>query len=187
MIDRVIASRDLVPTVKSGSRYTSVSTPRDIHQRLVTRASSSDHRDGACRSQLYACGILAGCLEAIALFPLFVLIPGYAAAWALHLFDFRERSLAFRLALSLPLSIALCPIVTYLAGRFGSMFAVYGVYTAAALYSSSSCRGAFATPHTADPAPGDRHRDRLAGHCLYSLIDIQIGDRLHLHHRPRPA
>ena len=123
---------------------------------------------------------LAGCLEAIALFPLFVLIPGYAAAWALHLFDFRERSLAFRLALSLPLSIALCPIVTYLAGRFGSMFAVYGVYTAAALYFVFILPGSLRNCTLRIPRLATVTATVWLVVALYSLIDFQTGDRLYL-------
>src|SRR5437879_2155095 len=77
---------------------------------------------------------IGGCLAGIALFPLFVLIPGYSAAWALDLFSFRQRTTAFRIALSVPLAIAICPIITYLAGWFGSMRLVWAIYAAAAVY-----------------------------------------------------
>jgi hypothetical protein len=76
---------------------------------------------------------LAGSLLAICLLPLFLWIPGYSVAWLLDLFDFRRRTTAFRIALSLPLSIAVCPIATYLLGRFVSMTAVWGFYAAAAV------------------------------------------------------
>ena len=55
---------------------------------------------------------LSGSLRAIYLLPLFILVPGYTIAWLCDLFDFRRRSGSFRLALSIPLSIAICPIVT---------------------------------------------------------------------------
>ena len=71
---------------------------------------------------------LSGSLRAIYLLPLFILIPGYTIAWLCDLFDFRRRSGPFRLALSIPLSIAICPIVTYLLGRVGSMDAVWAFY-----------------------------------------------------------
>src|SRR5262245_58860904 len=74
-----------------------------------------------------------GALRAIAVFPLFVLAPGYVAAWLLDVFEFRGRSLSFRLAFSLVLSISICPILTYLTGRFASMTAVWALYTLSAV------------------------------------------------------
>jgi hypothetical protein len=73
---------------------------------------------------------IAATLGAVCLYPLFVFIPGYLAAWLGDLFDFRRRTLVFRVALSIPLSISLCPILTYLAGRFGSMQVVWLLYAA---------------------------------------------------------
>lgn len=73
---------------------------------------------------------LLATLAAVCLYPLFVCIPGYVVAWLGNLFDFRRRTLIFRIALSLPLSIALCPIAIYLAGRFASMHAVWFLYAA---------------------------------------------------------
>jgi hypothetical protein len=122
---------------------------------------------------------VAGSLAAVALFPLFLVIPGYAVAWALDLFSFRRRTTAFRIALSVPLAIALCPILTYLAGRFGSMHLVWALYGAAAIYVLAVAR---------------RSRDRLTRDmlpfaaiaavwlviALYSMVDIQTGDRLYL-------
>jgi hypothetical protein len=77
---------------------------------------------------------IAGFLLAVAIFPLFIFVPGYAAGWLLDLWAFRRRSALFRAALSVTLSVALCPILTYLAGRFGSMTAVWLMYGAAAAY-----------------------------------------------------
>src|SRR5580704_13655260 len=74
---------------------------------------------------------VVGCLKAISLFPIFVLVPGYAIAWLCDLFEFRRRTAAFRLAVSIPLSIAICPIVTYLLGRFCGMAAVWAFFGAA--------------------------------------------------------
>jgi len=70
---------------------------------------------------------LAGALRAIALFPIFVVAPGYVAAF-LDVFGFRSRSLSFHLALSLVLSISLCPILAYMIGRFVSMAVVWALY-----------------------------------------------------------
>jgi hypothetical protein len=123
---------------------------------------------------------IAGCLRAICLFPLVVLIPGYAIAWLANLFEFRERGAAFRLAMSVPLSIAICPIATFLLGTFCGPAGVWGFYAAAGVgFVFAVVRGprGFAMP---------RER-RFIGVVLTiwlavslaSLIDIQIGDRLY--------
>jgi len=64
-------------------------------------------------------------LAACAVFPLFAFVPGYVCGWALDLFAFRRRTLVFRIALSIALSVALFPSVAYLVGHFGSMKAVW--------------------------------------------------------------
>ena len=113
-------------------------------------------------------------------FPLFIVVPGYVLAWALDLFNFRERTLGFRLCLAAPLSVAVFPIVTYLAGRFISFHAVWTIYAAAAA----------ALPFL---LIRDRTRLRLpAGWgvfalvlgswlviSVFSLIDLQVGERLY--------
>src|SRR5260370_14701606 len=76
---------------------------------------------------------LSGALIAIALFPLFVLIPGYVLANLLDLFDFRNRTSGFQLCLAAVLSIAISPILTYLAARFISLNAALAFYAATAL------------------------------------------------------
>ena len=119
---------------------------------------------------------LAGCLKAICLFPLFVLAPGYAIAWLSGIFEFRQRTTAFRLALSIPLSIAICPIVTYLLGRFCGMAVVWTFYALCAVVFVATLRR-LRVP---------REWRFIAGAlaiwlvvALGSLIDIQIGDRLY--------
>jgi hypothetical protein len=66
---------------------------------------------------------LLGALRAVALFPLFIFFAsGYTAARLLNLFEFRRRTLGFRLALSAPLSISSCPMLVHAsldAGLFG--------------------------------------------------------------------
>jgi len=66
-------------------------------------------------------------LAAIGLYPLLLLVPGYVIGWAADLFDFRQRTPAFRIAFSIPLSIAACPILIYLTGRFASIAAIWAV------------------------------------------------------------
>ncbi|HEV2448706.1 MAG TPA: hypothetical protein VGS58_22390 [Candidatus Sulfopaludibacter sp.] len=123
---------------------------------------------------------LVGCMKAICVFPVFVLLPGYAIAWLFDVFEFRRRTAAFRLALSTPLSIAICPIVTYLLGRFCGMAAVWSFYGAAALV--------FGIAMTRTPR-GYRLPSEIRfvasalaiwlAIALGSLIDIQVGDRLY--------
>lgn len=123
---------------------------------------------------------LAGCLKAICLFPLFVFVPGYAIAWLLDLYDFRRRATAFRLAFSLPLSIGLCPLVTYLLGRFGGITAVWSFYVLAA------CAFLAILIRYAPRLPSSRETRMIFVAAaiwlviaLGSLIDIQIGGRLY--------
>jgi hypothetical protein len=133
---------------------------------------------------------LAGCLMAVALFPLFLACPGYAIAWLLDLFEFRQRTLAFRIALSIPLSVAMCPIVTYLAGRFGSWNAIGVFYAASAVYflvvfarqlrkeiQATGVRTALSVPKELRIFVVISAVWLAA--ALFSLIDIQIGDRLY--------
>jgi len=128
---------------------------------------------------------LSGSLRAIYLLPLFLLVPGYTVAWLCDLFEFRRRSGPFRLALSVPLSIGICPIVTYLLGRFGTMDAVWAFYWAAAL--------GFAAIQVVSLRSGGRlgfgfgKEMRIFGAImaawlvisLGSLIDLQFGNRLY--------
>ena len=67
---------------------------------------------------------------AFALFFLVLVPPGYALGWALDLVSFRKQGAGTRFLLSLPLSIALMPILVYLTGRFAMgwpQFALFGI------------------------------------------------------------
>jgi hypothetical protein len=64
---------------------------------------------------------------ASALFPLFLLLPGYALGWILNVLRFREQTPLICLLLSLPLSLALTPAIIFLMGRALSMQSV-GVF-----------------------------------------------------------
>ena len=123
---------------------------------------------------------LRACAAAFALFPLYVFVPGYVAAWLLDLFSFRRRTLPFRIAFSVPLSISLCPIAVYLLGRFFSMAAVAWLFWAlwlgfvAVLWWGRSFRLRWSSGYLI-PA--------LAALwivlALLSLVDLQIGHRLY--------
>ena len=125
---------------------------------------------------------LMGALRAVVVFPLFVLAPGYVAAWLLDLFEFRGRTLSFRLAFSAPLSISICPILTYLAGRFASMTAVWGFYSLTAI----AFLVLLARERRSIAPLLSRSAVAFAGLlavwlavCLFSMIDLQIGERLY--------
>lgn len=125
---------------------------------------------------------LVATLAAVCLYPLFVFIPGYLVAWLGNLFEFRGRTLIFRIALSVPLSIALCPVAIYLVGRFGSMHAVWLLYAACwigfvpvVLWDFRQRRGLLRI---------DRKWWIFAGIAacwlmlaLFSSVDLQLGDR----------
>jgi hypothetical protein len=59
-----------------------------------------------------------GTIKACLAFLPFVFAPGYVAGWALDLFGFRQRRPILRMTLAVPLSIAICPMLSYLFARF---------------------------------------------------------------------
>jgi hypothetical protein len=64
---------------------------------------------------------LCSSLWAFVLFGLFSFVPGYAVGWMADLLDFRRRTPATRMALSVPLSIGVAPLLAYLTARLGSI------------------------------------------------------------------
>lgn len=126
---------------------------------------------------------LRSTLIAACLFPLFVAAPGYALAWWFDLFEFRNRSWEFRAGLAVPLSISICPILVYLAGRFGTMHAVWGVFG----FLWLACLAALVRGRARLDAADVFRRNRpiltmLALWvivALFSLVDLQLGDRLY--------
>ncbi len=128
----------------------------------------------------YMLADIAGCMAAVCLFPLFVLLPGYAIAWLTDLFEFRRRTLAFQLALSIPLSIAICPAVTYFAGRFGSMTVVWALY-AVSWICAAIVAARRAAHRKISLAPYSRIVVAIfavwAAIAIFSLIDLQVGHR----------
>ena len=126
-------------------------------------------------------GDLCRSVAAFCLFPLFVFVPGYVLAWICNLFEFRHRTAAFQAALSVPLSISLCPIVVYLAGRFFSMavvWTIFGVvwvwFAAIAIRQARKVRGL---------SPSARPFAITAAIwvvlALFSLVDLQWGKRVY--------
>ena len=126
-----------------------------------------------------------GSLIGILLFPLFVWVPGYLLGFAFNLFEFRSRSAAFRVVISLPLAIALCPILTYFAGRFSSLRTTQNLYIVSGL--------ALLALLLFRVGSGQARRLRLPGGSaffgvaiaiwllitLFCLVDLQTGRRLY--------
>ncbi len=64
---------------------------------------------------------LLGVWVGVLLFSLTALLPGYAAGWAFHLFDFRRRLFGSRLVIGVVLSLAFSPIFIYLTALIFSL------------------------------------------------------------------
>jgi hypothetical protein len=75
-------------------------------------------------------------LLAVVLYPLFVMLPGYAIGWLLDLCGFRRRTQPFRLCLAICLSMATCPILIYLVERFGSRNLVWAALAIAWVFAA---------------------------------------------------
>src|SRR5437773_362861 len=63
------------------------------------------------------------------LFALVIFIPGYVFGWLVDVFGFRGRSLLARFAISVPVSVGVCPILTYLLWHW-SITAVWVLHAA---------------------------------------------------------
>jgi len=71
---------------------------------------------------------LAQIFASLLLYPPFLLIPGYLTGWYTKVLSFRARTLPVQVLLGVALSMAVCPIATYLAARFGGFGAVWVLY-----------------------------------------------------------
>jgi hypothetical protein len=71
---------------------------------------------------------LCSSLWAFLLFGLFSFVPGYAVGWMADLVGFRRRTPATRLALSVPLSIGVAPLLAYLTSRLGSIALTWSAF-----------------------------------------------------------
>jgi hypothetical protein len=67
---------------------------------------------------------------AFLLYPAFLLVPGYVLGWLANVLGFRRRGPGLRILLSMTLSVAICPIITYLAARLISFDAVWVLFGA---------------------------------------------------------
>jgi len=124
-------------------------------------------------------------LASFSLFSLAAFVPGYAFGWLLDIVRFRQRTLWFRLTLSIPLSIAIGPILSYLVGQWLSLRAVEAVYGVLCLYVLFlAARGLKSSSHPLLPL--SKAHLKVLGVALIWLIiallmlaDIQIRGRLY--------
>ncbi len=132
----------------------------------------------------YLVSDLTGIQAGFAMFSLVAFFPGYAIGWLTNVFGFRTRLLPFRLAASVPVSLAVAPIIGYTVGRwfgFDVVWLVYAVLSAAAVSSGALRR-------QARPLAGFDFRSlwpfaALIGTWMaiatLSLVDLPIGHRLY--------
>jgi hypothetical protein len=81
---------------------------------------------------------LIGISAGFALFSLLAFFPGYAIGWLTNVLEFRARTLPFRLAASVPVSLAAGPVLGYTVGRWLGLNAVWLVYGALCVAAVSS-------------------------------------------------
>jgi hypothetical protein len=123
-------------------------------------------------------GTLKACLV---LFPL-AFSPGYAVGWALDLFEFRRRRPILRLILALPLTIATCPMLSYLLARFlepGLWVFYIGVFAACVLLLAKEARRTKMWPFSKYIWVALGVVALWGVTALGSLVDLQIGDKLY--------
>ncbi len=111
---------------------------------------------------------------AFLLFSCLTVLPGYTLGWMLNVLRFRQREAQFRFAISVPLSIALGPVLSYFIGRWISLGAAccfYAVLSIAAVHLIVIGRR--------NRLP---HLWLIAAWCVLgtlALSDMQIGRRLY--------
>ncbi|HKN72682.1 MAG TPA: hypothetical protein VJX30_16735 [Terriglobales bacterium] len=123
-------------------------------------------------------GTLKACL---ALLP-FMFAPGYVAGWALDLFEFRQRRPILRLILAVPLSIAICPMLSYLLARFlepGLWVFYIGMFAACALLLAKEVRRAKLWPFSKYIWVALGLMALWGVMAIGSMVDLQIGDKLY--------
>jgi hypothetical protein len=116
----------------------------------------------------------AGISVAFLLFSCLTVLPGYTLGWMLNVQRFRQREADFRLAISVPLSIALGPLMSYFIGRWISLSAACGFYAVLSIA---------AVPLIVIGRRNRRpHLWLIAAWCVLAtlaLSDMQIGRRLY--------
>jgi len=108
--------------------------------------------------------------------------PGYVAGWALDLFEFRQRRPILRLILAVPLTIAICPMLSYLLARFlePGLWAFYIlVFAACVLLLAKEARRAKLRSVSKYIWAALGLIALWGVVALGSMVDLQIGDKLY--------
>lgn len=122
---------------------------------------------------------------AFALFPLVFVFPGYVCSHIIDLFQFRKRLLPARIAIAVMISMAISPIIFFLAYRIGSSTIAFGLI---ALFAAGSIIFFWLDRKIILVSWGDSGSGVtiaiwiIVGWSLiaiFSLVDIQWGNRLY--------
>jgi len=108
--------------------------------------------------------------------------PGYVAGWALDLCEFRQRRPILRLSLAVPLSIAICPMLSYLLARFlePGLWAFYiFVFAGCALLLAREARRAKLRSVSKYTWVALDLMALWGVVAIGSMVDLQIGDKLY--------
>ncbi len=129
-------------------------------------------------------------LKAFAVFTFFMVAPGFVAGWLSDACGFRNGSLLRRAALTVPLSIAVLPIVVYLPWRFFTVRTAWLIAAAIGVaFLSIVAKGLLAAARTPGAFRCDRRRAWAVGAVaivlwlaigLGSLLDLRFGNKLYL-------
>ena len=111
-----------------------------------------------------------------------MLAPGYVIGRLMNLFEFRQHRFALRLVLALPLSIAICPMLTYVLGRFlpPALWLFYiGVSIAWVLLLANDARSAKLWPSQKEILFAVSVVSLWGVVAIGSMVDLQIGNHLY--------
>jgi hypothetical protein len=125
---------------------------------------------------------LIGITAGFALFSLLAVAPGYSIGWLSNALGFRDRSLAFRLAASVPISLSVTPIVGYTIGRrlgLDAVWIVYALLCVAALATGAWRRSASSGIRLRQLWPFFALVGAWMAIAFLSLADIAVGHRLY--------
>ncbi len=118
----------------------------------------------------------AGIGMAFLLFSCLTVLPGYTLGWMLDVLRFRQGDVLFRFAISVPLAIALGPVMSYFIGRWISLGAACGFY---AVLSLAAVPLLIVQPPR---LPRKSGAWVMVPWCLFAMLalaDMQIGRRLY--------
>jgi hypothetical protein len=130
---------------------------------------------------------IAGTAAALLIFASILFVPGYVAGWMSNVFEFRARSLMFRIPAAIVLSISVTPILLYGIARLLSMTAVLGAYMVCWLMASALMLGKFGHEPPRGSFKEVASLPKAAVWiavawsllCILALADITVGDRLY--------